>query len=129
MDDTINSSQRDITLLYSEASLYSRIKVAQAHVKLDNAEMKEIIDQYINDTPVMFKQLNTAWIKSDYENIILYAHSIVGVARILKLDEVSEYAKALEDKAKERKRSEKKVLKLLNDHHHASLKTLCQLFS
>ncbi len=128
MNDRTAASQREIAKLYTPDALYSSVKVAQAHVKLDNDEMKEIIDQYISDTPTMFKSLNAAWLKSDYGNIILYAHSIVGVSRILKLDVLSNYAKTIEMCAKEGKRSQESVLKLLNEHNSASIKTLKELF-
>jgi HPt (histidine-containing phosphotransfer) domain-containing protein len=120
-DATLSSTLSEI---YDSPSFAERIKAAQLRVNLDDSEMKEIINQYIEDTPEMFKNLNTAWVKSNHDDIFLYAHSIVGVARILKLDEVSRYAKAVEQMAKERKRSDKETLKLLNEHHNASLEAL-----
>lgn len=127
-NSTNGSSQSEIASRYDAASLSKHLKDAQCRVNLDDSEMKEIIVQYIQDTPVMFENLNSAWENSNHEEILLYAHSIVGVARLLKLDEVGEYAKIIEDKAKERKRSNKKTLTLLNRHHNASLDALRQLY-
>ena len=76
----------------------------------------------------MFKNLNTAWINSNHDDIFLYAHSIEGVARLLKLHEVGEYAKIIEDGAKELNCSDEKTLKLLNEHHNASLDALRKLY-
>lgn len=120
-DDTISSALNDI---YRSPSFTERIKAAQRRVNLDDAEMREIIDQYIQDTPEMFDNLNSAWEREHHDDILLYAHSIVGVARILKLEEVSEYAKNVEMMARERKRSDKHTLELLNAHHQASLEAL-----
>ena len=129
MHTTINgSSQSNIASLYSAVSLSKRLKDAQRHVNLDDSDMKEIINQYIKDTPVMVNNLNNAWINSNYENILLYAHSIVGVAHLLNLNEVGEYAKVIENEAKEKRHADKKALKLLNNHHNASLDALRRLY-
>jgi HPt (histidine-containing phosphotransfer) domain-containing protein len=118
----------DIAELYSDATIAERIKVAQKRVNLDDSEMKEIVIQYIQDTPAMFENLNHAWQRNDHNAMMLYAHSIVGVARLLKLNEVGEYAKAVEDRARDQLQPDEDTLILLNEHHNASMDALRKLY-
>ena len=126
--DLSDLSPSKIAALYTEPILAERIKAAQRRVNLDDAEMQEIIVQYIQDTPVMFENLNQAWQRNDHEALMLYAHSIVGVARLLKLNEVGTFAKMVEDKAREHTQPDEEILILLNEHHNASLDALRRLY-
>ncbi len=127
-EDLDSISKNEIALLYDAISISSRLKDAQNHVNLDDSDMKEIVYQYIKDTPVMFENLNNAWKNSNCDDVLLYAHSIVGVAHLLKLDEVGEYAKVIEEGAKAHNCSDNKTLMLLNEHHNTSLNALQKLY-
>jgi HPt (histidine-containing phosphotransfer) domain-containing protein len=105
-----------------------RLKAAQERVKLNDAEMRDIVCQYIQDTPVMFENLEKARLKGDCKEILLYAHSIVGVAALLNIDEVVQYAHIVEEDAKKQQCSDAASLNLLFEHHYASLDALRRFF-
>jgi HPt (histidine-containing phosphotransfer) domain-containing protein len=121
-------ARKKIIALYDEASINSRIKAAQERVNLEEAEMRDIVCQYIQDTPVMFENLEKAQRKGDCREILLYAHSIVGVAALLNIDEVVEYAHLVEEDAKNQRCSGADSFNLLFEHHYASHDALRRLF-
>jgi len=114
----------ELDAIYKAPDFAERIHKAQKHINFEDDEMRDLIAQYIADTPEMFKNLNTAWVRNNHADLLLYAHSIVGVARILKLEELSLCAKVIEEDAKGDRRSGSSVLKELNAHHNASLDAL-----
>lgn len=124
---TEEDARKKIIALYDDSSMMMRLKRAQERVKLDDAEMHDIICQYIQDTPVMFENLEKAREASNCREILLYAHSIVGVAALLNIDEVVEYAHRVEEDAKRKQCSDAASLQLLFEHHYASLDALRRL--
>ena len=63
--DLLDASPSKIAALYTESTIAERLKAAQRRVNLDDAEMAEIVMQYIQDTPAMFENLNPGlWTKS-----------------------------------------------------------------
>jgi HPt (histidine-containing phosphotransfer) domain-containing protein len=115
-------------VLYSNEDIEHRIRKAQKQVNLDNEDMKDIICQYIQDTPVMLDNLVSAWHRKDFESIALYAHSLVGVTRLLYFDDVSECASIIEELAKENFRAKETILLKLQKHHNAGLAVLRQMY-
>jgi HPt (histidine-containing phosphotransfer) domain-containing protein len=125
---TVGRARKKIIALYTETSILRRLKAAQERVRLNDTEMHDIVCQYIQDTPVMFENLEKARLKGDCKEILLYAHSIVGVAALLNIDEVVEFAHIVEEDAKKQQCSDAASLNLLFEHHYASLDALRRFF-
>ncbi len=110
--------------LYTRSDIERRLQKAQRHVNFDDDEMEEIICQYIKDTPAIVDSLLGAWERSDFDNIIIFAHSLVGVTRLLYLHDVGEYARTIEDLAKINRRPGETTMHQLLRHHRSSLAVL-----
>jgi HPt (histidine-containing phosphotransfer) domain-containing protein len=128
-----NASQKDplireIRSLYDVDSMVRRIKRAQHEVNLDDSEMREIVDQYMLDTPVMFENLKSAWQRHDYDEIVLYAHSLVGVTKLLNLNRLGEIARKIEEQAKKGERCDITQLARCYYHFEVSLEMLGALY-
>ena len=119
--------RREIAALYDDASMRERLREAQERINFDDTEMRDIVCQYIRDTPAMFDNLDNARERGDCREIFLYAHSIVGVAALLNIDEVASYAHIVEQNAKQQQCSDAASLHLLFEHHNASLDALKRL--
>ncbi len=119
--------RREIAALYDDTSMRERLRKAQKRINFNDTEMRDIVCQYIRDTPVMFDNLDNARRRGDCKEILLYAHSIVGVAALLNIDEVVSYAQIVEEDAKQQQCSDAASLHLLFEHHYASLDALKRL--